>query len=63
MIVKNCAVLEVKKGDQVYSFHCSPYAPLGELYDVLCEFKSYVVSRMNEQEAKKDPAPTENLEQ
>lgn len=65
---KNAARFEYKVGDREYLFFCNIDAPLGEAYDALAKFKSYIAEMIRAnaeaekkaEEAKKqtDSAPT-----
>lgn len=50
-MLKNKSVLEVVKGAREYQFSCEPDSPLGEVFDALCQMKSYVVEKINEAQA------------
>ena len=54
--------LRIKKDEKVYSLHCDPNSPLGEIHDVLMEMKGYVLQRMNEQQEKDMKPPDPNIE-
>lgn len=47
-MLKQKTVLEVKRGDRFYHLQCDPDSPLGELFDVLSEMRSYVTERIVE---------------
>lgn len=57
-MLKNKTILEVKMGERIYSLECAPESPLGELHDVLCNMKGYVIQKMKDaadaQEAKSE---------
>lgn len=56
-MLKNSVKLQVEKNERKYSFDCEPNAPLGEIFDVLCEMREYILNRMNDavkQAEKKD---------
>lgn len=46
---KSVSILELKKGEKVYQLHLAPDSALGEVHDVLCQMKYYVLERMNKQ--------------
>lgn len=61
-MIKQQAILEIKKDDRTYQFHLSPDSPLGEVFDILCEMRAFVINRLNEaskSEVKTDEAPKE----
>ena len=41
--------LKVEKKDREYILECSSRSPLGELYDVLTEMRSFVINRILEE--------------
>lgn len=49
-MLKNITSIEIKKvkedQERVYQMICDNHSPLGELYDVLCEMRGYVVDRL-----------------
>jgi hypothetical protein len=47
-MIKNQVVFEIKKGDRNYQLLISSDSPLGELFDVLTEMRSYVVKRIED---------------
>lgn len=47
-MIKQAVKLEVVKGDRVYQLDLPMNAPLGEVYDVLYEMRSFVISKINE---------------
>lgn len=53
------AVVEVKKGDRIYSFHCENNSPLGEIYDAMSEMRAAIVHSINESEKNDPPKKTE----
>jgi len=58
-MLKQKTILEIVKGDKTYQLHCDPNANLGELHDVLSEWKAYVVKRItdaHEEEVKREKA-------
>lgn len=56
-MISNKVVLEAKIGERSYQFLCANDSPLGEAHDALCEFKAYVIGKM--QEAEKKPEAEE----
>lgn len=46
------AVIEVKKGERIYSFECENNCPLGEIYDSLNEMRNMILKTINEHEQK-----------
>lgn len=48
MILKQKTILEVVRGDKIYQLICHPDSQLGELHDVISEFRDYVVKRIND---------------
>lgn len=53
-MLKAKTVLEIKKGERIYSFELCPDSPLGESHDVLVEMKHYVLQRMLEHQNKEN---------
>lgn len=58
-MLKNKSRLEVKSGEKVYEFACDFDAPIGEIYDALCQMKKFVIEKMvefqkNEEEKEKN---------
>jgi hypothetical protein len=49
-MLKNKINLEINKEDRVYNFECDPTAPLGEIYDVLTQMKSFILEKISEAE-------------
>lgn len=52
MQIENQTIIKVAKNDHLYTFTMHPGSTLGEIHDVLCEMKSYIVRLIIEQEAK-----------
>lgn len=52
MKIENETVIKVTKNDRLYTFTLHPESTLGEVHDVLCDMKSYVVRLIVEQEAR-----------
>lgn len=44
------SVLEVIINERSYQLECSTESPLGEIYDVLTQMKSFVIEKMKEAE-------------
>ena len=53
-MLKNLVHLEVKKQEREYFFGCDPQAPLGEIYDALCEMQKYIADRINQSIPKRE---------
>jgi hypothetical protein len=47
-MLKNISTLEEKVGERVYRFLCETDSPLGEVHDVICKMKSFIVQRINQ---------------
>lgn len=45
--------MEACKNDKKYIFECENEAPLGVIFDVLCEFQAYVIEKMKESSPKR----------
>lgn len=45
-MLKTSAILEVKKNDRIYQFSLPADSPIGEIFDVLCEMRGFVFSKM-----------------
>lgn len=61
---KNKITLEVKKEDQFYTFLCNNDAPLGEVFDVLCAMKGYVLDfiiELEKQEKERNGIQTDSV--
>jgi len=61
-MIKNQTILEIKKNERTYQLHLSNDSPLGEVFDVLCEMRAFVLNRLNEvakSEVKTDESPKE----
>lgn len=56
-MLKNQAVLEVEKNGKKYQLHLPEGSTLGEAHDVIFQFRSFVVDRI--QEALKQDQPKE----
>ena len=54
-MLKNEAVLEIKKNDRVYRFYLDNGSPLGEVYDVLYEMRSFVFQKISEAQNQAKP--------
>ncbi len=55
MDIKTNVSFEVKKGDNVYTFHLPTGAPFGELYDSAYEILSKIVEMAQEAALKAQP--------
>lgn len=51
--------LTIKLGERTYEFHCDPLSPLGELHDVLCQMKSFIVEKLNAAHSADQPQKAE----
>lgn len=49
-MLRNQSILEVKAGERLYQLELAPDSPLGEVHDVLCQMKFYILERMNAQQ-------------
>lgn len=47
-MLKQKSCLHVKIDDRIYELVCEPDAQLGELFDVVCQMRSYIVKRIND---------------
>jgi len=47
-MIKTRTIIEKKMGERVYELVLDPQSPLGEVFDVLCHMKSFVLEKMNE---------------
>jgi len=60
-MLKGKSILEVKKGENIYTFSFEPGAHAGEIHDALHEMKAFVVNKIIEvQQASKpvnEPQP------
>jgi hypothetical protein len=54
-MIKNKTVLEFEINGRKYSLELDPNAPLGEVHDVLCHFREFVVNRIKEEMDKIKP--------
>lgn len=45
-MLKQDAVLEVKKEERVYRLHLNNDSPLGEVFDVISEMQSFIIEKM-----------------
>lgn len=61
-MLKQQTILEVKRGERVYQLALSAESPLGELYDVLYEMRSFVVEKINAAQAVDKPKEPETTE-
>lgn len=53
-MIKNKTVLEVSKNERIYKLELSPESPLGEVFDVLCEMRGFVVDRILQEQKGKE---------
>ena len=66
-MLKQTFMLEIKKGEKLFTLHFMPEATLGELHDVLYEMKCDIVNRIQavqkqEEDAKKAAEPMPAVE-
>jgi len=47
-MIKNKTTLEHKIGERLYQLVLDSDSPLGEVFDVLCHMKAFVVKKINE---------------
>jgi hypothetical protein len=45
-MLKSLSALEVKIGERAYKLICEGDSPLGEVHDVLCKMKSFVIEKI-----------------
>lgn len=57
---KNISALEILKGENAYTLMFKDGASAGELLDVLCEMRAYVVSHINSAIEKEQKPCSEN---
>lgn len=50
-MIKNITKLEIKKGEREYQFYVENNSPLGEIFDVLTEYRNYVLERLKNVDA------------
>ena len=50
-MIKNKTVLEIEINGRVYALHVAQDAPLGEVFDVLCQMRAFVIQKIQEVEA------------
>lgn len=55
-MIKSKSILEIKAGERIYSFFCESDSPLGEIHDVLCKMKAFVIEKIVEAEKKQEEA-------
>lgn len=55
-MIKHNTILEVKIGERIYQFECSPESPLGELHDALHQMKSFIIQKIVDAEKEIKPA-------
>jgi hypothetical protein len=53
----NKTILEIKKDTRTYHLHCDQDSPLGEVYDVVNQLRSYIVDRMLSEQKASEPQP------
>ena len=46
MQVSSKTLIEVKKGERIYSLQCPSDSPLGECFDALTELRAYILERI-----------------
>ena len=51
-MVKTKTILEVKKGERIYSLELDPNSPLGEIFDALAEMQFIIMNKMKESQPK-----------
>lgn len=61
-MMKANVYLESVKGEKTYRFTCDPQSPLGEAYDVICEFQNFIIERMKEELKKQEANREEKIE-
>ncbi len=47
-MIKTINVIEVKRYEKIFSLHIENSSTLGEVFDVLCEMRSFIVEKINE---------------
>ena len=59
-MLKNIAILEVKKGERIYRMELENDSPLGECFDALSMMQAYVLERLQcAQKAVEEKKPAE----
>jgi len=58
-MLKHSAQLEVRKEDRIYQLNLPVNCPLGEVYDVLYQMRSYIVDRLKEAQKSDQPKESE----
>ena len=54
-MIKNQTVLELKGGsERIYKFVCDSDSPLGEIHDILCQMKAFIIQKINESNKSKE---------
>jgi hypothetical protein len=53
--------LETKRNERHFCLVCDNDSPLGEVFDVLCEMREYVIGRMQEVQKKDKPQSQEEV--
>lgn len=61
-MLKNKTTLEIKKEERIYQFIIEPTSPLGEIFDVLCQMKAYVLQVIQETEKNQEKKEETNPE-
>jgi hypothetical protein len=61
-MIKNRTIIEKKMGERVYELVLDPQSPLGEVFDVLCHMKSFVLEKMNKASPPAPGVPKEEPE-
>ena len=59
-MIKQKIVIEVKRDERIYQLQLPDGSPLGEIYDVLFQMRSFVIDKINE--VHKAEAPKEPIE-
>ncbi len=55
-MIKHNTILEVKIGERIYQFQCSPESTLGELHDALHQMKAFIIQKIVDAEKEIKPA-------
>ncbi len=61
-MLKNKSGIEYVSGERKYQFICDNDAPLGELYDASCVFKTHIANIIKEKESAEAKAEEEKKE-
>ncbi len=51
---ENKSVLKASRNERQYELHVHNDSPLGEIFDVLCDMKTYIVGRIQEVHTKQE---------